>query len=151
MIVPDYVEQAAALAEIAHRGQFDKCGAPYFEHPTAVAEMLPEDDHEGRAAAYLHDILEDTEITSQILYWMGIPVSVIDAVEILTHKPFEPNETYWLRIRLNPLALRVKAADIAHNLDPKRLAKLDSMTASRLIRKYTRARDFLGLNDNESD
>lgn len=149
-MTPNYVEQARTLGEIAHRGQVDKLGEPYFNHPLAVADKLDPEDHLGRATAYLHDVLEDTDVTIPVLRWMGLPFAVVEAVQVLTHAPHEPNETYWLRIRLNPLALRVKAADIAHNLDPKRIEKLDARTAARLIAKYTRAREFLGLIESEN-
>ena len=47
---------------------------------------------------------------------------------------------YYTRIRANPLALRVKLADIADNADESRLALLDEKTAARLRRKYANAR-----------
>ena len=50
---------------------------------------------------------------------------------------------YYSAIRNNPLALRVKLADIADNADEARLALLDEKTADRLRRKYARARKAL--------
>lgn len=144
---PDLIETAVTVAEIAHRGQFDKNGEPYLNHPIAVADLLPAEDIEGRVTALLHDVLEDSDMTPGVLSWMGIPAHIVDAVVDLTHAPMEPLETYWLRIRLNPLALRVKAADIEHNMDVKRMAKLDYDTRTRLMDKYNRAREFLGLNE----
>jgi GTP pyrophosphokinase len=53
------------LAELAHRGQVRKTGHPYITHPLAVAKMLAEYglDESTVAAAFLHDTVEDTEIT----------------------------------------------------------------------------------------
>ena len=42
-------------------------------------------------------------------------------------------------VRQNPLALRVKLADIADNSDESRIALLDDKTAARLRRKYAKA------------
>ncbi len=57
--------RAYEVAEEAHRGQLRKTGDPYITHPTAVALMLAEYglDQETIAAAFLHDTVEDTELT----------------------------------------------------------------------------------------
>jgi (p)ppGpp synthase/HD superfamily hydrolase len=60
---------AAALAVRAHQGQKRKyTGFPYVTHPARVAGrvgLLPEVTEEMVAAAYLHDVLEDTSITRE--------------------------------------------------------------------------------------
>jgi (p)ppGpp synthase/HD superfamily hydrolase len=58
--------RAAALARIAHEGQKRKySGRPYVEHPGRVAMQaaLHSMDEEHVAAAWLHDVLEDTEVS----------------------------------------------------------------------------------------
>jgi (p)ppGpp synthase/HD superfamily hydrolase len=141
---PVWLEQARSIALVGHAGQYDKSGGNYFDHTERVADMAPVDDYEGRAAAYLHDVLEDTEFTERMLRLAGIPMSVVDAVEALTHRNHEPNETYWNRVKLNDLALRVKLWDIDDNMDQARLAALDPETRERLTLKYTKARAILG-------
>ena len=59
-------EKARLVAEKHHRFQEYGDGLPYIYHLDMVAEeverLLP-DDHEMKAAAYLHDILEDTSLS----------------------------------------------------------------------------------------
>ena len=47
------------LATIAHRGQVDKAGKPYIDHPRRVAGRLAGGPRYTLAAAWLHDVLED--------------------------------------------------------------------------------------------
>lgn len=55
---------------------------------------------------------------------------------------------YYACVRTNPLALRVKLADIADNSDEVRLALLDEKTAARLRRKYAKAKKILTGGDD---
>lgn len=59
--------KAAVLAQQAHAGQFRKyTGRPYFEHPARVASRVSlwsGATVEMVAAAYLHDTLEDTDLS----------------------------------------------------------------------------------------
>ncbi len=59
------IEQAYVLAAKAHETQFRDSGKPYITHPVAVAEILAElnMDSPTIAAALLHDVVEDTEIS----------------------------------------------------------------------------------------
>ena len=65
----------------------------------------------------------------------------------LTKRAGEAPESYARRIRATPGALLVKAADLAHNADPARLAVLDEPTRARLTEKYARMRALLGLQE----
>lgn len=57
------------LAEAAHKGQVRKTGQPYITHPLAVAKMLADYGLDGStlAAAFLHDTVEDTDVTLDIV------------------------------------------------------------------------------------
>jgi GTP diphosphokinase / guanosine-3',5'-bis(diphosphate) 3'-diphosphatase len=61
----ELLTRAHHVAEEAHRGQLRKTGDPYITHPTAVALMLAEYGLDGEtiAAAFLHDTVEDTDLT----------------------------------------------------------------------------------------
>jgi len=65
----DLIERAYNRAEKAHEGQKRKSGEPYFTHCVAVASILAEMnmDPETIAAGLLHDIVEDTDVTIDIL------------------------------------------------------------------------------------
>jgi GTP pyrophosphokinase len=59
------IDRAYAAAELAHRGQLRKSGEPYITHPVAVAQILADlgIGPKTLAAALLHDTVEDTEYT----------------------------------------------------------------------------------------
>jgi ADP-ribosyl-[dinitrogen reductase] hydrolase len=59
------VDRARELATTAHAGQVDKVGAPYIEHPARVAGRVRAagDGEDAEVVAWLHDVVEDTEIT----------------------------------------------------------------------------------------
>lgn len=129
---------AERVARQAHEGQVDKSGQPYIGHPQRVADRVQGDVP--KAVAWLHDVIEDTDLTKDdLLTKIGFPREIVDAVVALTHLPNEPNMMYWGRVRANQVARVVKRADIADNTDPARLAALDPATRERLTRKYTQA------------
>ncbi|MBM7691885.1 GTP pyrophosphokinase [Peribacillus deserti] len=61
----DFLEKAFKYAENAHRTQFRKSGEPYIIHPVQVAGILADlqMDASTIAAGFLHDVVEDTDIT----------------------------------------------------------------------------------------
>lgn len=61
----EVIEKACDVARQAHHGQKRASGEPYFFHSLAVAGILAELrlDYETIAAAILHDVVEDTEVT----------------------------------------------------------------------------------------
>jgi guanosine-3',5'-bis(diphosphate) 3'-pyrophosphohydrolase len=63
------LERAYATAEKAHRGQKRKSGEPYITHPVAVAQILADLGIGSKtlAAALLHDTVEDTDYTLDML------------------------------------------------------------------------------------
>lgn len=137
------VEVAELLAVAAHDGQVDKAGRPYFEHVQAVAAALERYGDDAVMAGFLHDIVEDTDITLDYLRAAGFPGDVVNAVDSVTRRPGEPYEDMIRRAASHPLGRLVKLADNAHNSDLERLAALDPATAVRLQRRYRRARAIL--------
>lgn len=149
---------ARHLASFAHAGQTDKAGEPYIYHPQRVVgrvvehplfDSLPAAD-KGIAimVAWLHDVIEDTAVTTVVLSHTGCPYEVNYRVRLLTRPKVHSDagtERYYLGISEDPIALLVKECDIADNADPARLARLDSATQERLARKYAKARAALGL------
>lgn len=61
----DVIHRAFKLAQMAHGDQKRASGEPYINHSLAVADILVNlrMDHESIAAAILHDVIEDTDIT----------------------------------------------------------------------------------------
>lgn len=137
------IENADLLARTAHRGQVDKAGNPYIDHPRAVAEALREHGDHAVMAGLLHDVVEDTHITLDDLRELGYPDDVVAAVDSVTRRP---NETYMDMVRraaADPLGRLVKLADNAHNSSPERLAALEPEVAAGLAKRYARARATL--------
>ena len=136
------VSAARAIATIAHRGQTDKLGQNYIEHPRRVAERVHGVTEQ--AIAWLHDVLEDTDVTEHDLSEAGISHDVIAGVRLMTRSDGVPDEQYYAAIAANPQARAVKLADIADNTADWRVAQLDSETRERLAAKYAKARAALG-------
>ena len=63
----ELVDRAFRLAESAHSGQLRKSGQPYIVHPLSVAIVLAQMgmDAASIAAALLHDVVEDTDVTKE--------------------------------------------------------------------------------------
>lgn len=146
------VERAAVISLLAHTGQVDKLGEPYFMHPYAVAWNVVMDQLDAQeisdpvlvATAYLHDVLEDTWLTPENLRLLGVSDNVVALVVLLTYdKDRETRDQYYERIKRDPRAVRVKLADIKHNMNEERMAALDPATRERLTTKYTKAMEAL--------
>jgi (p)ppGpp synthase/HD superfamily hydrolase len=137
------VDDARALAAAAHRGQVDKAGRPYIEHPAAVAAALEPHGELALMAGWLHDVVEDCGVTLGQLAGMGFPPAVVAAVDSVTHRQGETYLDGVRRAAADPIGRLVKLADNAHNSDEGRLGLLDEATAVRLRKKYARARKIL--------
>lgn len=145
------VHRARAIAEKAHAGQVDKLGEPYIGHVGRVAGFMA-GDPSAEAVAWLHDVLEDTEVTAADLRSAGIDDEVIAAVEAITRRDGEREESYLARVSGNPLARKVKLeADLRDNADPDRVARLPGDVRASLAAKYRRYLSTLGGNANPSD
>ena len=123
------------LAEEAHRGQLDKGGEPYIEHPRRV--MAAVDSLEEKLAAILHDVVEDTAVTVADLVAQGLPENVAQAVDALTKRDGEDYEVYLSRVTRSRVALVVKIADMTDNMDARRMPNPGPKDLERLA-KYQR-------------
>ena len=144
------IATAERIARAAHEGQEDKAGAPYWTHPARVArrvrELYPDAPAKAVVAAWLHDVIEDTEWTAVGLREAGLSRKAVDAVVAVTQVAPVPGDAYYAGIvAAGELALMVKHADITDNLDEDRLAKLDPELADKLRAKYAHALTKLGL------
>lgn len=115
----EQTDLAARIATEAHEGQtrWDK-ETPYISHPAAVARALIKDGYgeEYVATAWLHDVIEDTEVTAKDLLEKGIDHYIVDAVLTLTKRKGESYLDYILNVKGQPVAREVKMADIRHNM-----------------------------------
>ena len=140
------VAAARLIAKIAHRGQVDKAGMPYFTHPEKVASLL--ETPEEKIVGYLHDTVEDTAVTVEdIREFFGDEIA--DAVATMTRAKGTDYMDYVKGIGRNPLARKVKLADLTHNMDIRRIPNPKKDDYKR-IEKYKTADEYLkGLEKEE--
>ena len=133
-------EKAYEIAKKAHLGQVDKAGEDYIKHPEKVASFVKTDEE--KAVAYLHDVIEDTELTLEDLNKYDFSKEALEAVDIITKKRGEDYQSYLNSVKKNKLARAVKLADLRHNSDLTRLIKVTEKDIKRK-EKYQKAIDFL--------
>ena len=76
-----------------------------------------------KIVALLHDVLEDSDLTTDDLVEYGFPVEIVKAVKVLTKKQGVSYDIYLAEVKKSKVARRVKIADIMHNMDLNRIAK----------------------------
>ncbi len=143
MIYTKLTNKAMQIAYMAHHGQTDCNGIPYVFHPYHLAEQM--DDEISCCVALLHDVAEDTEVTLDEL-GKDFPQEIIEALKLLTHEKDTDYFDYVRRIKDNPIAKKVKLADLAHNMDRTRIVDCSVVSAEKLAKwdeKYSKAMKIL--------
>lgn len=131
------LDQAILIAARAHLGQTDRMGAPYILHPLRMMFRFKSETE--MIVAVLHDVIEDNpDWDFDRLRQEGFSEEIIQAVDHLTRQEQETYEEFVVRSSGNPLARRVKLADLEDNMDLKRLNRLTEQDQARLAR-YHRA------------
>lgn len=115
------------LACLAHKNQVDKGGIDYICHPATVA-LHVRDHHvpsrkrdRAMTVAMLHDVLEDTSVTEDMLKSFAFEEKIIRTVNLLTHIPGDPYDTYIEKLTVSRLAMKIKCADMTDNENLNRL------------------------------
>ena len=135
MIYTKNTKKAIIIAYNAHINQKDRSGLPYILHPIHLAEQM--DTEEECIVALLHDVVEDTDITFEELE-KEFSKTIIDALKLLTHDKDTDYFEYIEKIKSNPLAVKVKLADLKHNSDETRLENITEKDIAR-NKKYVKA------------
>ncbi|MCB1043091.1 MAG: bifunctional (p)ppGpp synthetase/guanosine-3',5'-bis(diphosphate) 3'-pyrophosphohydrolase [Acidobacteria bacterium] len=124
----DFLDRAFRLGAQAHEGQTRMSGEPYFNHPIEVAMILAKSklDLETVASGFLHDVLEDCDITVEDLdAQFGTALAlIVDGVSKIGKVKFRDKhqaqaENYRKMIMAMAIDLRVlivKLADRLHNM-----------------------------------
>lgn len=122
MYYSELVKKACVLMFEAHKNDLDKGGYPYVFHPFYLATQM--EDEASTCVALLHDVIEDhgDEYTYTDLESAGFPKEVLDALQLLTHADGVAYMGYVKALAENPIARKVKLADLKHNLDSRRLS-----------------------------
>jgi (p)ppGpp synthase/HD superfamily hydrolase len=138
---------AILIATKAHYKQKQRNGSPYILHPLHVMSKIePYGNYTMMTVAILHDVVEDTEYTYQMLSEEGISELVITSLKLLDFSNCNTDEEYFNQIKLlkqDVYAKAVKKEDLLHNLDVSRLPKVSEKDILRM-QKYKKA--FIYLN-----
>ena len=111
------IEETLRIALEAHEGQKDLDGRPVVLHPVAVGLMGGNETE--IKTGFLHDVVEDSDLTLENLRSRGVDEDVLAALQLLTHSKTEDYFDYVRRIATsgNATAIHVKLNDLRHNLD----------------------------------
>ncbi|MBO5169039.1 MAG: bifunctional (p)ppGpp synthetase/guanosine-3',5'-bis(diphosphate) 3'-pyrophosphohydrolase [Phascolarctobacterium sp.] len=124
----DYVRKAYILAADAHKEQRRKSGEPYIIHPIGVANILAglQMDEYTLAAAFLHDVVEDTEYTYDDIrnIFGGVVANLVDGVTKLgkiayiskEDRQIENYRKMFLAMARDIRVVLIKLADRLHNM-----------------------------------
>ena len=134
--------RAIAIASVAFATKLDKGGKPYILHCLHVMNEVANLGSEAMMAAVLHDLVEDTEWTFDMLRAEGFPDHVIHMIDRLTHREGEDYDDYLDRVAQCSTTIEIKKADLRHNSDITRMKGLRDKDFKRL-EKYHRAYSFL--------
>jgi (p)ppGpp synthase/HD superfamily hydrolase len=159
------VQLAIEIARRAHKGQVDKLGADYINHPLRVHRNLlshptfktldAASQEDCEVAAIMHDVVEDSgkngseKFSVDDLISQNFSPRSIELVQLLTRKDSVPDDTYYKDINANPLAKLVKWADIADNLNVHRTAGLPPEKKARLADRYEHALEIIKLEKSD--
>lgn len=138
------MERAIEIATEAHRGQLDKAGCDYIEHPLRV--MAAGKSLDEKIVGVLHDVVEDTNWTFEGLAAEGFSAEVIEALRCVTKlSDSEPYDKFIARVKRNPLAVAVKLNDLSDNMDIRRLPYLSDKDVKRLKRYLKAYKQLTGV------
>ena len=129
MIYTNQTKKAMIIAYNAHQGQVDKSGIPYIYHPIHLAEQMQTEEE--CIVALLHDTVEDTNVTFETLE-KEFSKEVIEALKLLTHDKSVDYMDYVKNLKNNPIAKKVKLADLYHNSD---ITRMENPTQKDIERK----------------
>lgn len=131
------LERAIEIAVAAHHGQKDKFGAPYIGHVLRVMNLGI--TIEEKIVGVLHDVVEDTDWTFEMLAAEGLSAELIDALRGVTKLSEDEDYFHFVQRTLqNPLSCAVKMNDLTDNMDIRRIPEVTEKDVERL-NKYLRA------------
>jgi len=124
----ELLERAFLFASEAHEGQQRRSGEPFIAHPAGVARVLADLhlDDSTLAAALLHDVVEDTDVTiEEVRAEFGEEITrLVEGVTKLTRIHFQSREQAQaenyrkmiVAMAQDPGVILIKLADRLHNM-----------------------------------
>ncbi len=155
------IARAYAIAAKAHQEQFRKSGEPFIHHPVEVARIAIQIgmDPESIAAALLHDVVEDSqmsveELASQMGEAVAFLVDGVTKLDRLKFDSYEARQAATLRKMIVAMAsdwrvIVLKLADRLHNLRTVAVMSPDSQkrTAQETLDVYAPLAHRLGMQE----
>ena len=137
------LDEALVLVSTNFRGVKDKSGTPYVLH--CIRVMMSVESLDAKMVAVMHDLVEDTPMTLAQLKEKGFSETVLNGVDLVTHRSDVTYEDYIVQIKSNPLAREVKLADLKDNTSLDRtLYREESNARDRhRFQKYLLSYQFL--------
>lgn len=131
------LKRSMELVKMLFQNKLDKGNHTYLEHLEHVSQDFFSERK--KAMALMHDVLEDTSITSKDLKNLGYDDKFIEVLEILTntHDTYDEYIEYILKVN-NKDAFEIKMKDLLHNMDLTRLSKITTRDLKR-TEKYWKA------------
>lgn len=134
------LEKAIHIAVEAHAGQLDKAGKAYIFHPMRV--MLSGCTDEEMICGILHDVIEDTPVSIDMLRQEGFSEQVLAALDAISRREHESYSEFIERVATNRLATIVKLYDLHDNMNRDRIKEYKESDERRHA-KYVRAEQRL--------
>ena len=139
------LQKAIEIAITAHQNQTDKSVAPYILHVIRV--MNSGKTEVEKICGVLHDIVEDTPWTFEMLQQEGFSEEIINVLKCVTKESDQEDYDHFIdRILTNKIAIAVKLNDLRDNMDITRLTQITEQDRKRL-NKYLKA--YRRLMNNE--
>src|SRR4051812_10261003 len=105
------INYALKVAEAALGNKEDRAGRPYMSHVVRVWQQVSFEEIPVQVAAILHDVVEDSSVTILGLR-KKFGREIAEAVDALTRRQGETYNDYITRLSKNPIAVKVKKADL---------------------------------------
>jgi len=137
-----HLAHAIDIATQAHKGQVDKLGRPYLEHCQRVSKAV--DALDEKIVAYLHDVVEKSDWSFDMLRGAGFGPHILTAVDALTRRQGEREESFVRRAIADPLARAVKRADLIDN-------RRQALLAGKPTEKYDEGLAIMGSEFEQGD
>ena len=120
------LQKAIDFATKALEGKKDHGGQPMIAHALRMMDRV--NTEEEKIIAVLHDVVEEGGCSFHELKEAGFGQTVLAGVDVLTRRPNMKYFDYIDDISTNPMAARVKLAEMAENKDQDRVNKLSFQT-----------------------
>ncbi|MCI8982988.1 MAG: HD domain-containing protein [Hungatella sp.] len=120
------LQKAIDFATKALEGKKDHGGQPMIAHALRMMDRV--NTEEEKIIAVLHDVVEEGGCSFHELKEAGFGQTVLEGVDVLTRRPNMKYFDYIDDISTNPMAARVKLAEMAENKDQDRVNKLSFQT-----------------------